>query len=129
MKKKQTTSISNPSELNKHLQNTSPSTWIILFLVAFLLIGFFVWASIYELQIKIMGVAQITSGEVTLNVKQADLNKLKEGQKVYIADKEGTILSFNDKQPVVSHFELSDGEYTYKVIIGEKKPIEYLINR
>ena len=42
---------------------------------------------------------------------------------------EGEIISFLDDQPVVSNFELADGEYTYKVIIGEKRPIDFLFGK
>ena len=127
--KKQEIRISNPEEFNKHLQHTSTVTWIILGLVTALLISFFVWSCIYKLTIKLTGKADISGGEVTLHVKDSDLKKLQVGQKVYIENKEGQILSFLDKQPVVSTFELSDGEYTYNVVIGEMRPVDFLLGK
>ena len=127
MKKKQQVRISNQEEFNKHLQHTSPTTWIVLGAVIALLIAFFAWSFLYKMTVKVMGKADITSGEVVLHVGKKDLKKLKEGQKVYIEDKEGEILSFLDNEPVVSHFDLDDGEYTYKIIIGEMKPIDFLL--
>ena len=128
--KKNNITISNPDELNKHLQHTSIMTWIVLTLVTAILIGFFVWASIYKLVIKVTGVATITSGEATLVVKDNDLNKLEIGQTVTISNQKGEILSFdNDGQPVVSTFDLDDGKYTYSIVVGEKKPIEFLLGK
>ena len=128
--KKKNQNISNPDELNKYLQHTSPMTWIVLGLVSVMLVGFFVWSFVYKLEIKLLGDAFINSGEATLTLNDNDLNKLKVGQKVYISDQQGEILSFdNDGQPVVSHFELDNGEYKYKIVIRETRPIDFLLSR
>lgn len=127
--KKQEVKISNQEEFNKHLQRTSPITWIVLGLVIALLGGFFTWGYFYKVTAKVMGIANIVNGEATLQVKEADVKKLMVGQKVYIEELEGEIISFLDDQPVVSNFELADGEYTYKVIIGEKRPIDFLFGK
>ena len=127
--KKNKFSVTNPEELNKHLQHTSPFTWIILGAVTVLLLGFFVWSFLFKLPIKIVGDATISGGQVTLNISKADLNKLKAEQVVYVSDKEGKILSFDeDGQPVVSNFDLEDGTYTYKIVYS-KRPIEFLIGK
>ena len=128
--KKHKSNISSPEELNKHLQKNSPMTWIVLFLVIAILLGFFVWSFLFKMKIKLTGKATVQDHVVTLHVKDTDLSKLAVGQTVYILDQEGKILSFNDdKQPVVSSFNLEDNEYTYKVFIGEKRPIEFLIGK
>ena len=124
--KKNTTPISSPEELNKRLQSTSFVTWLILILVSLILIGFFIWASVFELPIKVTGSATINSGEVTLNVNNDDLNLLKEGQIVTIKDQKGEILLLNDGQPVVSEFDLDDGEYTYNIVVSEKRLISFV---
>ena len=124
--KKNITSISSPEELNKRLQSTSFVTWLILILVSFILIGFFIWASVFELPIKVTGSAMISSGEVTLNIDHDDLNLLKEGQIVTIKDQKGEILSLNDGQPVVSGFDLDDGEYTCHIVVSEKRLITFV---
>ena len=127
--KKNKFSVTNPEELNKHLQHTSPFTWIILGAVTVLLLGFFVWSFLFKLPIKIVGDATISGGQVTLNISKTDLNKLKAEQAVYVSDKEGKILSFDeDGQPVVSNFDLEDGTYTYKIFYN-KRPIEFLIGK
>ena len=126
MKKKEI-KISNPDDFNKHLQHTSPATWAVLGVIVSILICFFVWSCVYKVSIKLRGLADISSGEVTLHIKDSDLSKVQVGQKVYIEDKEGEIISFNDKQPQVSNFALSDGEYTYTIVLMQVKPIDFIL--
>ena len=125
--KKQDVKISNPDEFNKHLQHTSPATWAILGIIIAILASFFAWASIYKVSIKLRGLANIISGEVTLQIKDSDLSKIVAGQKVYIDGKEGEILSVSNNQPKVSNFALSDGEYTYTIVLKQVKPIDFIL--
>ena len=126
-KEQEKKSISNPEEFNKRLQYTNPTTWIILSLVILLLIGFFAWSIIYKLQVKIKGIATVSSHQVTLTIEESKKSSLAVGQKVYIADKVGEIVSFNDGEPVLSSFDLEDNEYTYSIVIKEMHPIDFLI--
>jgi len=127
--KKNNKTITNPDELNKNLQYSSPITWIILTSVVFLLLGFFVWSCIYSITIKLTGMASINEGQVTLVMEKRSISKLQVGQKVYIAGQEGEILSIKDDQPVISTFSLQDGDYEYYIVIGEKKPVEFLLGK
>jgi hypothetical protein len=124
--KKNKVSITNPEELEKNLQYTSPVTWITLSIVTCLIAALLVWACVFKIQDKISGKATIKSGEATLVLDSKVKSKLKVGQSVYISDLEGEILTFNDNEPVISCFDLADGEYEYSLVI-EVKPIEYLI--
>lgn len=122
--------ISNPDELNKYLQHTNPLTWVLLGLVIALLVAFFAWSFIYKLTIKVIGKADVNSGVVTLHVKEADLGKIKVGQKVYIDKYVLTISSIEDKEPVVSDtVPLEDKSYNYTIVIGETRPIDFLLNK
>ena len=125
--KKRSKSITNPDELSKNLQYSSPITWITLTMVMILLIGFFTWSFIYKIKVKITGTADLAGGVVTLHVDEAKIEELKEGQKVYISGQEGQILSFNDNEPVVSTFTLADGEYDYYIVIKELRPVDFLL--
>ena len=128
--KKNVTSITNPDDLDKVLKNTSPFTWISLGIVAALLMAFFAWSLIYKIAIKITGIANVNSNEITLHVEESRLNELAVGQKVYINDKNGEILSIKDDgQPVVSNMNLEDGEYTYSIVLKEVHPFEFLIGK
>ena len=127
-KKNKKIGITNPDELNKHLQYTSVTTWIVLGAVILSLAGLFTWAFVYKIQEKITGKALIASGVVTLNVEESQKPRLATGQKVYIADKVGEILSIDDGNPVVSLFDLEDGSnYTYTIVVSEMRPIDFLI--
>lgn len=128
--KKNKANISGPEELNKHLQKNSPMTWIVLFLVIVILIGFFVWSFLFKMKIKLTGKATVYDHVVTLHVSDADLKKLAVGQTVYILDQEGKIEKFDDnKQPVVSSFDLENDEYTFTVLLEEKRPVDFLIGK
>lgn len=128
--KKKNISIASPDELNKHLQYTSPTTWIVLGATIAILIAFFAWSFIYKIKVKLTGTANIVGGEVSLNVEESSLNKLKVGQKVYISELEGEILSFYDNgQPHVTTFDLDNGEYTYCIVINEVRPIDFLLSK
>lgn len=128
--KKSVANITNPDDLDKVLKHTSPITWITLGIVTALLASFFIWSLIYKITIKITGIANVYSNEVTLHIEESHLNELVVGQKVYIKDKEGEILSIKDDgQPIVSNMNLADGEYTYSLIIKETKPFDYLIGK
>ena len=125
--RKKNKSITSPEELNKNLQYSSPLTWIILASVVLLLLGFFAWSFLFKIKEKVSGTASISNGEVTLVVEEKSLDKLKVGQKVYISDLEGEILSFSDNKPVVSSFSLADGDYEYYIVIKEIKPVDFLL--
>ena len=127
--KKTLKSISNPDELNKNLQYTSPLTWIILGASVLALAGFFVWSCLFTLKVKIFGDATVKDGEVVLAIEDSKKSKLAVGQKVIINDKEGSIITINNNEPVVSKFDLQDGNYTYTIILEEIKPIEFLFNK
>ena len=124
--KRKAKSITNPDELNKNLQYSSPIAWIVLTSTVLLLAGFFVWASICQIQIKVTGTANVLAGHVSLAVEKASLKKLEVGQKVYISGLEGEIVSFIENRPVVSDFALDDGDYAYRIVIKEVKPIDFL---
>ncbi|MBQ9457924.1 MAG: hypothetical protein IJU64_05410 [Bacilli bacterium] len=120
------TTIASPDELNRHLQRTSWSTWIILGVVMFLLVSFFVWATFAKLPASVVGTALIQNGEASLTMKEEDLVKLAVGQKVRISGQERSIISFVEGNPVISPFQLDDGKYSYSIVVKEIRPIDFL---
>ena len=125
--KKQDVRISSPEELNKHLQHSSPVTWIILCVSIAILIAFFAWSFIYKLKVKITGTATVTNGVAALTMDQESSSQLKEGQTVYISNTEG-LLSYNDQdEPIVSNLTLDDGEYSFYIVVKEIRPIDFVI--
>ena len=126
--RKEKKTFSNPDEFNKHLQYTSITTWVILGAVILSLAALFAWSFVYKIKDKITGGAIISSQKVTLVVEASQKSRLAVGQKVYIADKEGEILSFINGEPVVSSFDLGDNYYTCMIVIKEMRPIDFLIS-
>lgn len=124
--KKNAPTISNPDELNKYLQHSSPVTWIILGSVVALLLAFFGWTYFGRIPAKISGEATLVNGVATLRYNVSEEKKLVIGQKVLIDQKEGKLLSFADGEAQASSFELSDGAYTYYVVVAELRPIDWL---
>ena len=125
---KEKKSYSNPDEFNKHLQYTSFVTWLILGAVILSFAALFTWSFLYKIQDKINGKAVISSHEATLVVEQSQKSLLAVGQKVYIADKVGEILSIEDGEPIVSLFDLDDNDYTFTIIVKEMRPIDFLLS-
>ena len=125
--RKDRNTISSPDDLNKRLQYTSVFTLMILssFIVA--LSGLFTWSFLATVEDKILGKVVISSSEATLVVNDSDKSRLEVGQKIYVTNKVGEILSFNNEEPVISSFDLADGTYTCKIVIGEIRPIDFLI--
>ena len=128
--KKENVSINSPDELDKHLQYSSPITWIVLGTTIAVMLAFFVWSCVYKLPIRLSGSASVEAGQATLVVEEQDKDKLVAGAKVYILNKEG-VVSYVDDKPIVSNLDLADGIYTYRtdIVIQEIHPIDYLIKK
>ena len=128
MKRKNPT-IANPDELNKHLQHSSPLTWVILGVVIALLAALFTWSALGTVRFKLLGKASVLQGEATLVVETKDRTKLALGQKVVINGKEGSITSLTEETAIAGPFELADGDYSYYVVLAEKHPIEFFFGK
>lgn len=127
--KKKVTSISNPDELETHLQSTSAPTWVILGLVAALLVSFFAWSYFARIPVHLRGSASLNGGEASLHIAESERSKLAVGQKVVISNKEGTIISLDEEWPLATSFDLQDGEYVYYVVIKEARPFDFLVHK
>lgn len=130
-KKREDVSITSPDELDKHLQASSPITWVILIATIGAMLAFFVWSCVYSLPIKLSGTANVVNHQATLVVEKEEKDKLVEGTKVYILNLERTV-TIVDGNPVVSNLDLKDGQYTYyckDIIIREIHPIDYLLKK
>lgn len=121
--------ISNPEDLEKHHKYPSPYTWIAITIIASILLSVFAWAFFFKIKHKVIGKANIDNNVVTLVVKKEDRDKLLVGQMVYILDKVGEIISFENGEPVLTPFSLEDGQYNYSIVVKESHPIDFLFGK
>ena len=120
--------ISKPEELNNYLKATSFVTWLLLGFVMLSLVAILVWSCISKIEYKIEGNAIVSNGVISFEMNESSKKELEVGQVIYIDDKEGTIISFNDDGMIdISIDDLDDGNYKYIIIIKSIHPIEYLI--
>ena len=124
--KKSEANISSPEELNRHLQRTSPATWIILATVAGMLLSLFLWSVLVVVPLRIFGTAEVLDGEATLHMDMEDRTKVAVGQKVVISGKEGSITFVEGESVMASILGVPSGEYQYYVVYREIRPIEFL---
>ena len=125
--KKPVQSIASPEALNKRLQKTSPATWVVLIGVIAVLVAFFAWSFVTKISVELTGSASLVANEASLKIKEKDLGKIEVGQKVYILEQEGKVISKDGDKVIASPFNLADGEqYTYTLFV-EFRPISFLI--
>lgn len=125
--KRKLPNISSPAELDRHLQQTSISTWVVLGVVIASLLAFFAWSFFGRIPIKISGKADVTSSQIILRVDPKDHDRLAIGQIVYILDQVGEIVSLGDPVLAAMPSNLPEGEYDYRVVLKEAKPIDFLL--
>ena len=125
--KRENQNISNPDELNKILQKTNPLVWVVLGIVLLVLVLLFAWSIVTTLEVKVHGNANVNSQVASIEVDEADVSKVKTGDKIYISDKEGVIASAdNDGHFTSSAIQLADGEYEVYIVEKEIRPIAFL---
>ena len=126
--KRENQSISNPDELNKILQRTNPIVWVTLGIVLLVLVLLVAWSIFTTLEVKIHGNANVNSQVASIEVDEADVSRIKTGDKIYISDKEGVIASAdNGGHFTSSAIQLADGEYEVYIVEKEIRPIAFLM--
>ena len=121
--------ISGPEELDKILKKTNPLVWVVLGVIIALLLDLFLWAFLGTLEQKVSLPAKVSETKVAAFADETSKESLAVGQKVYIGDKEGTILSIeNDGKVTISEVPVADGEYDCYVVIRQIKPINFLLD-
>lgn len=128
--KKVNKNISGPEELDKILKRTNPVVWIVLGVHILLLLNFFLWTIFATIEQKVEMTAVVSDRSVAIYSEEESVKSIAAGQKVYIEDEAGTVLSVEDDGTVlISDMPLKDGAYKCKIIIREIKPVEFLMNK
>ena len=121
--------ITSPDQLNDYLRVTRPSVWVVLVAVILLLVGFFVWANVGDLE---------TRANVRIVVNAGEARVVGDGQAVNIG--EGMTVRFDDREVKVEkagrsadgylvgafRTDASDGEYQGTIVLESVKPISFL---
>lgn len=68
--------ISSPEELNDYVKVANPGVWLLLVSVIALLIGFFAWGAIGQIETKIDATCLSEDGKLKIYVKEDDMSEI-----------------------------------------------------
>lgn len=118
---------SSPEQLNEYLRVSNPGVWMVLAAIVILLIGVCVWGVLGHLDTTVTTVAVVENSEITVYVREADIEQIQEGMKVTVGNKECEITDIA-AQPVAvgENFpeyalhvgKLKNGEWVYPVAVS-----------
>ncbi len=130
-RKKSIERVSSPEQLNDYIRVSNPGIWIVLVAVIVLLAGICVWGVLGHLDTTIDTVAIAEGGNVTVYVKEADIEAVKAGQKLTVNGVEYEIADIS-AAPVAVDGSFSDyamhlgtlqtGEWVYKIVLSGDIP-------
>ena len=145
-------SVSSPEQLGDYITSASPSVWLVLIAIILLLVGVCVWGIFGRLDTTVTAGAVSSNGELLLYIPEADSEKIKNGLKVTVDEKEYTIsevsaspvelgaecdayalhassLKQGDFAYVASaHTDLPDGSYKAEITVDSVSPISFVTN-
>ena len=144
-RKKNVERVASPEQLNDYIHVSNPSAWIVLAAFAILLFGICVWGIYGRLDTTLSVVAEKEDISVVCYVKEADIDKVKNGMIVEIDGAEFKVVDI-EKTPIHVDESLSDytkhvgglvdGEWVYRVYVdcpadfdGNVFPAKIIIER
>lgn len=151
-RKKSVDRISSPEQLNEYIRVSNPGIWMILAAIVILLVGAIVWGVCGRLDTTLPTVAVAEKGEVTVYVKEADMDSLKNGMTVRIGGREGQITeiaqtpiavdgSFSDYALHVGNLvngewvfavkvsgDFADGVHNAEIVVESVSPMSFILN-
>ena len=151
-RKKSVDRVSSPEQLNEYIKVSNPGIWMILAAIVILLVGAIVWGVLGTLDTTLSTVAVAENGELTVYVKEADIDSIEEGMTVRIGNKEGTITeisttpttvdgTFSDYALHVGNLvngewvfairvsgEFTDGVHNADIVVESVSPMSFILN-
>ena len=151
-RKKSVDRVSSPEQLNEYIKVSNPGIWMILAAIVILLVGAIVWGVLGTLDTTLSTVAVAENGELTVYVKESDIDSIEEGMTVRIGDKEGTITeisttpttvdgTFSDYALHVGNLvngewvfairvsgEFTDGVHNADIVVESVSPMSFILN-
>ncbi len=120
-RKKSIEKVSSPEQLNEYIRVSNPGVWMVLAAIVILLIGVCIWGVLGHLDTTVTTVAVVKESEITVYVKEADIEQIQVGMKVMIDNKECVITDIA-AQPVT----VSDNLSEYALHVGNLKNGEWV---
>lgn len=125
-RKKSMERVSSPEQLNEYIRVANPGVWMVLAAIVILLIGAVIWGVVGHIDTNMTAVSVVENGKMTVYVKEADIAKIKPGQKVQLEGNEGTVAEIG-AEPVLVDAQFTDymchvgdlhsGEWVYAVVV------------
>ena len=88
MEEKKLRKVDSPEQLNQYIKLSNPGAWILLIAIVVLLIGVCAWGFFGKIDTKITTVAISGDYNSYVYIKEADLEKVKNGMNVEIVNNE-----------------------------------------
>ncbi len=88
MEEKKLKKVDSPEQLNQYIRLSNPGVWILLIAIVVLLIGVCAWGFFGKIDTKITTVAISADYNSYIYIKEADLEKVKNGMNVEIVNNE-----------------------------------------
>ena len=88
MEEKKLRKVDSPEQLNQYIKLSNPGVWILLIAIVVLLIGVCAWGFFGKIDTKITTVAISGDYNSYVYIKEADLEKIKNGMNVEIVNNE-----------------------------------------
>ena len=126
-RKKSIEKVSSPEQLNEYIRVSNPGVWMVLTAIVILLIGVCVWGVLGHLDTTVTTVAVVENSEITVYVKENDIEQIEEGMKVIVNGAEYEISDVaeypvavgNDFSEYALHIgNLQKGEWVYPVAVN-----------
>ena len=144
--------VSSPEQLNDYIRVTNPSVWMILAAITILLVGVCVWGVLGKLDTTLPVVAVSQDEQLTIYVKETDIELVNSGMEVRIGNDKYTIdeialqpiavdENFSDYALHVGGIqigewvyeakasgEVADGIYKAEIVVESISPMSFVVN-
>lgn len=126
-RKKSIDRVSSPEQLNEYIRVSNPSVWMVLGAIVVLLIGVCVWGVLGHLDTTLSAVAIAEDKQLTVYVKEADIESVADGMEVRIGENTYVVEEI-ELQPIVVDESFTDytlhvgglqvGEWVYELKVN-----------
>lgn len=151
-RKKSIEKVSSPEQLNEYIRVSNPGVWMVLAAIVILLIGVCVWGVLGHLDTTVTTVAVVENSEITVYVRESDIEQIRDGMKVMIGNAEceitdiavqpvavgddfseyalhvGSLQNGEWVYPVAAGGEADDGIHSADIVVESVSPISFVIN-